>query len=613
MSQPIATEKLLAEISQLRQTLAATQAQVQQLSQQNSALQTELDIITSLEEQTPHETFSQMSEKTEGAANEAQSEYFKALAYYLHKAVQLSQKIGYLREPNKLLKKTVALLRKSFNLYYVQIYLYDEETNALQVHSANPAPVQGDTNLAQAISLDESHNIMAQAAHQRKVILLEDVNDPADFIVTSQHPDTGSVMVIPLQYGRSLLGIVELQHSQPNRFCAAEIDTFTVLAGHIAIGLQNAFLFTERRKIQQKLWYQANLLQNVSDGIIATDNQFRIQSWNKAAEEMYGWKEAEVIGKTMSEVVELTYPEGTREAIVADFLLTGHWKGRVYQRHKNGRQIPVLAAVATIKDEDGHAVGAVAVNRDITDQLKIEDELRERTHALKVRNEDLAQFAYAASHDLQEPLRMITSYLQLVSEQYSEQLDEDASEFIGYAVDGAKRMQQLIKDLLSYSHLGSKEQNFTETDLEQVLKHVLFNLEVQIQEANVDITYDPLPTIKADKTQMMQLLQNLLSNAIKFRKPENAQVHISVKQEEAHWVIQVIDNGIGIEPALTKKIFTIFQRLHTRDEYPGTGIGLAICKKIVQNHQGTISVDSQPQMGTTFSVTIPVDLTTVRG
>ena len=221
----------------------------------------------------------------------------------------------------------------------------------------------------------------------------------------------------------------------------------------------------------------------------------------------------------------------------------------------------------------------------------------------------MAQFAYAASHDLQEPLRMITSYLQLIAQRHQDQLDEEANEFIGYAIDGARRMRQLIVDLLAYSRIGQQNQGIGQVDLEKILQQVLFNLEVQIQEANITITHDPLPTITADKTQMLQLLQNLISNAIKFRSEASPKIHVSATQDPSNWMIQVTDNGIGMERELTKKIFAIFQRLHTREEYPGTGIGLAICKKIVQKHKGEIWVDSEPGSGSTFSFSIPKNLT----
>jgi light-regulated signal transduction histidine kinase (bacteriophytochrome) len=248
----------------------------------------------------------------------------------------------------------------------------------------------------------------------------------------------------------------------------------------------------------------------------------------------------------------------------------------------------------------------VAQNKQLQTELAVAQASSERLRFLEASNEDLTQFAYAVSHDLQEPLRMITSYLQLVAQRYEDQLDEEAREFIGYAVGGANRMRQLIIDLLAYSQIGHEHQGFTQVDLEKILQQVLFNLAVQIREANIQITHDPLPTIMANKTQMLQLLQNLLSNAVKFRTADTPKIHLSAQQQASNWIIQVSDNGIGIEPELTPKVFAIFQRLHTNEEYPGTGIGLATCKKIIQNHQGSIWVESEPGVGSIFSFSIPI-------
>ncbi|MEZ4595124.1 MAG: ATP-binding protein, partial [Chloroflexota bacterium] len=254
-------------------------------------------------------------------------------------------------------------------------------------------------------------------------------------------------------------------------------------------------------------------------------------------------------------------------------------------------------------------IGAVAVNRDISNQLAIEEELRQRTRSLETSNEELAQFAYAASHDLQEPLRMITAYLQLLASKHQGTLDEESNEFIAYALDGASRMRQLITDLLAYSRVGQQNQNFTQVNLESILEQVCLNLEMQVKESQITITHDPLPTVLADKTQMLQLLQNLISNAIKFRNSSNPKIHLSAEKENARWLIKVADNGIGIDPKFSQQIFTIFQRLHTRDEYPGTGIGLAMCKKIIQKHGGEIWVESALGAGSTFYVSLPDNLT----
>ncbi len=232
-------------------------------------------------------------------------------------------------------------------------------------------------------------------------------------------------------------------------------------------------------------------------------------------------------------------------------------------------------------------------------------ELAERTSELERSNEELEQFAYIASHDLQEPLRMISSYTQLLAKRYKDKLDEDATEFINYAVDGANRMQVLINDLLSYSRVGTKGDEFSHVDLNGVLEAVKANLKGVIEESGAVIKYSKLPTVRADKSQMTQLFQNLIGNAIKFRREGvKAEIEISAKKEGNLFRFVVKDNGIGIDKKYLDRIFVIFQRLHTKEEFPGTGIGLAICKKIVERHGGEISVESAEGKGSDFIFTL---------
>jgi signal transduction histidine kinase/DNA-binding LacI/PurR family transcriptional regulator len=220
-------------------------------------------------------------------------------------------------------------------------------------------------------------------------------------------------------------------------------------------------------------------------------------------------------------------------------------------------------------------------------------------------NADLEQFAYVASHDLQEPLRMVRSYLQLLERRYKGRLDSDADEFIAYAVDGATRMQTLIHDLLTYSRVGTRGKPFQSTNCAEVLKHVLTNLAVAIEESRAVVTYDVLPTVIADDVQLAQLFQNLIGNAIKFRSERDPEVHVGAEHRDGEWQFSVRDNGIGIDPQHFGRLFTVLQRLHTAAEYPGTGIGLAVCKKIVERHGGRIWVESQPGKGASFYFTIP--------
>jgi len=243
---------------------------------------------------------------------------------------------------------------------------------------------------------------------------------------------------------------------------------------------------------------------------------------------------------------------------------------------------------------------------EVEDRKRTARVLSEQTEELERSNRDLQQFAYVASHDLQEPLRMVSSYVKLLERRYKGRLDADAEDFIGFAVDGAARMQGMIRDLLSYSRVGTFGNPGSRTDTLEVFRQVVANLQVAIEESGARITHDVLPVVKADPTQLTQLFQNLIANAIKFRREMPPEIHISANRENRFWVFSIRDNGIGLDPAFADRIFTIFQRLHTREGYPGTGMGLAICKRIVERHGGSIRVESEPGRGSTFSFTLPV-------
>ncbi|CAA9254208.1 Phytochrome, two-component sensor histidine kinase [uncultured Coleofasciculus sp.] len=238
--------------------------------------------------------------------------------------------------------------------------------------------------------------------------------------------------------------------------------------------------------------------------------------------------------------------------------------------------------------------------------LRQADELAQLAHDLERSNAELKKFAYVASHDLQEPLNQVANYVQLLEMRYQNQLDEDANEFITFAVEGVSLMQTLIDDVLAYSRVDMQGIEFELTEVEKPLNQALANLRTRISESGAVITHDPLPTVLADNTQLMQLFLNLIGNAIKFRSEKAPEIHVGASRQEDGWLLSVRDNGIGIEPQFGDRIFVIFQRLHTRDEYPGTGMGLAICKKIVECHRGRIWVESKLGQGATFYMTIPL-------
>jgi len=237
---------------------------------------------------------------------------------------------------------------------------------------------------------------------------------------------------------------------------------------------------------------------------------------------------------------------------------------------------------------------------DVTERKQMEERLQQMTAEMQRSNTELEQFAYVISHDLQEPLRMVSSYTQLLAKRYGKKLDNDADEFIGYAVDGAKRMQTLLHDLLEYSRVGTRGKPFGLVNCEHVVEQAMANLKIAIEECSASVSYDTLPTVMGDEGQLVRLFQNLIGNAIKFRREETPQVYISALRRNNIITFTVKDNGIGIDPQHSQSIFEIFRRLHTREEYPGTGMGLAICKKIVERHGGHISVQSQPGQGSTF-------------
>jgi light-regulated signal transduction histidine kinase (bacteriophytochrome) len=290
----------------------------------------------------------------------------------------------------------------------------------------------------------------------------------------------------------------------------------------------------------------------------------------------------------------------------ADYWLSGLIKTMtaIVSLYTVSELVPLLPQALALPSPKQLADTNLALAKTIAERQEAQEALQQLNQELLQSNYDLEMFAYVASHDLQEPLRAINSYAQLLARKYQDRLDAKADKYIGYIVEGATRMQQLISDLLEFSRVGTQGKELIPTESEAVLERVLANLRVAIAKNRALITHDPLPTILGDEIQLIQLLQNLIANAIKFRREEQPKVHISVEQKEEEWLFSVRDNGIGMEPAYFDRIFTIFQCLHSRSEYSGTGIGLAVCKKIVERHGGRIWVESKLGVGTTFHFTL---------
>jgi PAS domain S-box-containing protein len=369
--------------------------------------------------------------------------------------------------------------------------------------------------------------------------------------------------------------------------------------------LQTAQDITERKYAEEKVVYQAALLSNVNDAVIASDAQFNLTAWNAAAESLYGWKAEEVIGRNGLEIVQTEWPEMDAKEMRRTIAETGRWLGEATQARRDGTRFPVEVSSIVLYDASGQVSGYISVNRDITERKRADEELHRTMHELRRSNAELEQFAYVASHDLQEPLRGIAGLAQLLQQRYQGQLDSQSDEFIGLIVEGTQRMQTLINDLLAYSRIGRRGETIQLIEVETALNATLKNLNAAIQEYEATITNDSLPKVRADATQLIQLFQNLIGNAIKFRANRPPQIHIGVSEAGDFWQFSVQDNGIGIEPQYFERIFQVFQRLHTRQEYKGTGIGLAICKKIIERNGGQIWVESEFGRGSTFYFTLP--------
>ncbi|MEN6517688.1 MAG: ATP-binding protein [Methanospirillum sp.] len=360
-----------------------------------------------------------------------------------------------------------------------------------------------------------------------------------------------------------------------------------------------------------------NLIENSADGIIITDEKGRLTTWNRGMEMITGLAAGDVLGRPAWEIqARIVNEDWAAPGYRAQY--RGLWD-RLLQdgaypqlnrlldvqiRIPTGEIRHLQQMVFTTPTPRGFQIGGIL--RDITEQKRAEEALLRFTEDLRQSNEDLERFAYVSSHDLQEPLRSIVSFSQLLERRYKGRLDDDADDYIQFIVEGGNRMQALIQDLLAYSRANTKRRELRPTDAEKVLAAVERDLAVQLREAGAVITHDPVPVVMADPLQLEQVFANLVSNAIKFRKPgEPLRVHVGARGMDGSWEFSVSDNGIGMETEYLERIFVIFQRLHTKDAYPGTGIGLAIAKRIVERHGGRIRVESTPGEGSTFFFTLP--------
>ena len=350
------------------------------------------------------------------------------------------------------------------------------------------------------------------------------------------------------------------------------------------------------------------LLEAAPDAMVVVNQAGEIVLLNVQAEKQFGYRRDELVGQKVTNII----PEGFAERLIADgtrsaaAALAQHIGTGIELsgQRKDGRKFPIENMLSPLESTEGILVTAAI--RDIGLRKTAEEHLAKTAGELKRSNDELQQFAYVASHDLQEPLRMVASYTELLASRYKGRLDSDADEFIAFAVDGCNRMQGLIQDLLTYSRAGANGKALREISCDDALNRAIANLQATVAQSGAVVTHDSLPKVTTDGTQLAQVFQNLIGNAIKYRRAEAPRVHVSAtKHNGSEWTFSVRDNGLGIDPRYFERIFVLFQRLHGRNEFEGTGIGLAICRKILERMGGRIWVESQPGEGSTFCFTLP--------
>ena len=385
--------------------------------------------------------------------------------------------------------------------------------------------------------------------------------------------------------------------------------------------------------------YQSILLKNISDAVIITDLQFVIKSWNSAAEGLYGWTSEEAVGKRMGEIVPTRYQYADGASVMKAFFQTGNWKGEAIQVHREGQELYVLASVTMVRDEQGNPVSVLAINRDITKRKEAEEALlqhrkhleelvRERTKELNLRieeveqlnlrlkaaNEELEAFSFSVSHDLRSPLRHINGFIHLLQKRLGANLDATSSEYLQISIDAVQRMKELIDALLTFSRTNRKEMQVSEVDLGVLVREVQQELLPDYHNRNIRWTIGELPLVQGDPGLLRIALSNLLSNAIKYSASrEIAAIEIGIETEvisgelsdgSMEFVLFVRDNGVGFDDQHVEKIFRVFQRLHSPDQFEGSGIGLATVRRIVQRHGGRIWASSSLDQGATFYLSL---------
>jgi PAS domain S-box-containing protein len=561
----------------------------------------------------------------------------------------VGSQVAAVMDLNSVLERAACLVQERFGYHHAALFTVDHERGELVMRARSG-------KFAHLFPLDHrlalGQGMVGWVGSHGETLLANDVDAEPHYV--NKYPDlvpTRSELSVPIRLGEEIVGVLDVQSDQLNAFDENDVMVIETLADQVAVAIGNARLYEALRtseESERRFREQLSALHEVNNELSKAPtfddlcrqavelghsrlgfDRLGIWFLDEDPQFMVGSFGIDENGQLRDERGKrLPITPGQANAVI----LTGQapivFEPDIPLRNDKGTVVGRgWEAFAAIQDAD-RVIGRISADNLLRGQpianyqlellrlygvtvghlctrKRAEEALAQHTRALARSNADLEQFAYIASHDLQEPLRMVSSYLQLLERRYKDQLDTDAQEFIAYAVDGATRMQALINALLSYSRVGTRGKPFEPTDCAVILDRALANLKVAIEESDAVVTHDPLPTTMSDSVQLTQVFQNLIGNAVKFHGERRPEIHIGAQRRDGEWLFSVRDNGIGIDPQHYERIFAIFQRLHTREEYPGAGIGLAICKKIVERHGGRIWVESQPGAGSTFYFTIP--------
>ncbi|MEW6220604.1 MAG: ATP-binding protein [Thermodesulfobacteriota bacterium] len=530
-------------------------------------------------------------------AEEALSWYARRNEVLMHAASRLLES----DDPQALVEKLCRQVMELVDCDAFFNFLVSESEGRLRLNAGAGLPPE---ELERIRWLDFDQAVCGYVAYHGESVIAEDIpHTPDSRTELIKAYGIKAYCCHPLKVQGRVLGTLSFGTRSRPRLDPRQVDVMRAVADLVAMAMHR--VETERRLRQSR--EDLDRAQAVGQiGWWRLDTRRNILSWSDENHRIFGVPQGTPL--TYQTFLAIVHPD---DRAYVDRQWQAGLAGEPYDiEHRivaDGRVKWVREKAYLEFDEAGGLLGGFGITQDISGRKAAEEALRQAVQELRRSNEDLQQFAYVASHDLQEPLRMVSSFLGLLERRFGPELDDKARQYIGYAREGATRMSHLVRDLLAYSRVTDTGEEPQPCDTGEALAAALANLDQPVeQEACARITHDPLPVVLGDCTQITQLFQNLISNAIKFCAADRpCQVHIGARPQEGHWVLSVADNGIGIDPAHFERIFVIFQRLHTREQYPGTGIGLAICKKIVELHGGRIWVESKIDAGTTFFFTLP--------